>query len=143
VKLRRSVEEFDDIDMTPMIDIIFQLVIFFMVAASFVDTEFFAVEVPKADRPERVAAEDSFTVLVTGEGIIAPAGSTRAADRYESPTALYRDLERYARSSADAGRTPVVVVQGDRNANYQDVIHAWNAVRKAGIAQVSLQVAAP
>ena len=141
MRLRRPEAEFDDIDMTPMIDIIFQLVIFFMIAGTFVKEEFFRITVPKAATAEVTSLEKAFTVLVTADGLVAPAGAKGSQDRYESLTELVRDLREYSRAMDADRQSPVVVVKGDGNVNYRRVVHVWNAIRKAGIAEVSFQVA--
>ena len=50
VVFKRNVEE-AEMDMTPMVDIVFQLLIFFMITASFTMQKAMPVPKPKDDRP--------------------------------------------------------------------------------------------
>ncbi|HTL51206.1 MAG TPA: biopolymer transporter ExbD [Planctomycetota bacterium] len=66
MRLARSqtVEENSEIDMTPMIDIIFQLIIFFLMFSSFVDEEpAMKTELPVASQTEAISLDN--TVLIT------------------------------------------------------------------------------
>ena len=94
MKLRIAKTSSEGLDMTPMIDIIFQLIIFFMVASSFVEqAKVYKVEVPKADAPQTISTEEARKITITKEGIVAPGGITSEDERYESLLDLVEDLK--------------------------------------------------
>jgi biopolymer transport protein ExbD len=55
IKIKRRTQPDAELDMTPMVDCVFQLLIFFMVTASFAVQK--AFEVPKPDSPDTVAQQ--------------------------------------------------------------------------------------
>ena len=141
MKLRLPTETTDDLDMTPMIDVVFQLIIFFMVASSFVDeAKVFKVALPRGEAPQTIAMDEARKITVTADGIVARSGATDRNDHYAALTDLVADLKTYKQSQDSAGKQAVVVIEGDRDAKYQRIIQVWNAIKSAGIDQVSFQV---
>ncbi|GMV79525.1 MAG: hypothetical protein AMXMBFR7_07090 [Planctomycetota bacterium] len=141
MKLRLAEQVSEEIDMTPMIDIVFQLIIFFMVASSFVEeAKVFKVSVPKAEAPETISTEEARTIAVTKDGDVAPAGATDKKQKYESLLDLIEELKAYKLQREKEGKEAIVVIAGDKDANYARVIQVWNAIKNAGIRQVSFQV---
>ena len=62
---RKGVTAVQGADLTPMIDVVFLLLVFFMVATNFVEeTQQFNVELPKSDEAETVKAEETLSVVV-------------------------------------------------------------------------------
>ena len=67
-KLRRQQDAIKG-DMTPMIDVVFLLLIFFMVATTFVEeSRLFKIRLPKADKPRLLQPEDVVTVEISEDG---------------------------------------------------------------------------
>jgi biopolymer transport protein ExbD len=127
----------DDIDMTPMIDVVFQLIIFFMVASTFVDqARVFQIALPRA------AGEGAVTIRTDDVPKIAVSKDGRIAmdDLPKAVAGLVDDLKAYRKLRQEAGKEAVVIIAADRDARYERVIQVWNAVKSAGIDQVSFQV---
>jgi biopolymer transport protein ExbD len=136
MKLRTTEAPSDEIDMTPMIDVVFQLIIFFMVASSFVEqAKVYKVSVPKAEAPQTIATDQAMRIAVTADGVVAPSESRNESDKYERLDVLVEHLKLYRKE-----REAIVVIDGDKDAKYQRIIQVWNAARNAGIRQVSFQV---
>ncbi len=125
------------LDLTPLIDIIFQLVIFFMIASTFVEDYGFNIHLPQASKPDVIPAENAMWVLVRDDGAVA--AKPGAAD-YANPEDLVADLRRYAENQARDRRPAVVVIKADRSTPYERVIQVWNAARLAGIGNVSFKL---
>ena len=56
------------IDIAPLVDIVFQLLIFFMLAASFVRNPVLDINLPKASARPKVQPKGAVTVYVLSEG---------------------------------------------------------------------------
>jgi biopolymer transport protein ExbD len=141
MKLRTPEGSSDDIDMTPMIDVVFQLIIFFMVASSFVEqARVYKVSVPKAEAPQTISTDQAMRIAVTADGAVAPSEARNEADRYERLEVLVEALKIYRKEQEALKREPIVVIEGDKDAKYQRIVQVWNAARNAGIRQVSFQV---
>ena len=124
-------------DLTPMIDVVFQLIIFFMVASTFVDqASVLKIALPRARGAEIVTirTDDVRRVAVSKDGRVALDGLPK------SVVEVVDDLKAYRRLQQAANKEAVVVVEGDRDARYERIIQVWNAVKSAGISQVSFQV---
>ena len=56
------------LDLTPLIDVIFQLLIFFLLTASFITTPNLGVELPKASAKASTTQQRDLMVIVTRDG---------------------------------------------------------------------------
>jgi len=125
---RRSAADTGDaseVNLTPMLDVVFIMLIFFIVTTSFIKES--GVEV---DRPPSSAAtplaDVQLTVAITPEGAVWVEG--QAVD-------IHRVGERVAALvSADGG----VVVQADRASTTGLLIEVLDRLREAGVDQVSV-----
>lgn len=141
MKLRTPEQNVDEIDMTPMIDVVFQLIIFFMVASSFVEqAKVYKVSVPKAETPQTISTDEAYKVAVTADGAVAPSEARKPEDKFERLEELVERLKIYKQDQETKKKEAVVVIEGDKDAKYQRIIQVWNAVKNAGIRQVSFQV---
>lgn len=128
--LRRKSTEGDELNLVPLIDVVFNLLIFFLVATSFqmVQREL-QVELPAAKSAEAVTTEiQPIYVTVDREGVI-----TMAEKRVSQ-----EDLPRVLRETAQKMRRPRVFVRGDARTYHQNIVSVLDACQEAGITDVSL-----
>ncbi len=137
MKLNITQQEPESLDLTPLIDIIFQLVLFFMIASSFVEDHGFNIELPRVQQPELIASEQAITLLLPREGGI---GLYPGQPVYPDSNRLLAELQAFATAQSNAGKPAVVVIKADRSVTYERVIQAWNLARRAGILNISFQV---
>jgi len=135
-KRRRGIAE---INVTPLVDVMLVLLVIFMITAPTMK-EGFPVDIPQAEATQQVALEDAFQITVTSDGLVLKPGSQTTDLRYDKLSDLVTDLKKYQADLTAAKKQPTVVIVGDRKAYYERIIQVWNAVRTAGIQQVSLQV---
>ena len=116
--------------LTPVIDIMLLLLIFFMVATEFADEErTFDIELPTtSDVAALMSLPDPATVSVTAAGEVFLQGESVAVPDLEQRLAAMR--QNYPGQA--------VLVRGDGAAAYQRIIDVLAAVKRAGIASVSL-----
>lgn len=130
---RLQAEELPQINMTPMVDVVLCLLIFFMAATRLYDwdEEQYVVKVPQvAEAAPLTTAPRDLDLIVKGPGTIVVNGQTHDLD---SLTAFLSD----ARATyADQG----VLVRGDARLDYQDVADVLSACESAGIRNVRLPV---
>ncbi|WP_018970454.1 ExbD/TolR family protein [Rubritalea marina] len=116
------------IDMTPLIDVVFQLLIFLMVTSHFTKPDQ-QVELPtSASQAEQVDQQvDKHTLLITAENAVSLNGTPLSPDRL-----------RYAlHSQIQATGTTRLEIRGDRGAHLGTFIAAIEAAKAAGIDQLS------
>jgi biopolymer transport protein ExbD len=128
--LRRRSTEGDDMNMTPLIDVVFNLLVFFLVATSFqrIQREL-QVALPRAKASEAVSMDiQPVAVTISRSGEISMGGT---------PVAL-GDLPKRLKAAMAAARKPRVFVRGDAKAYHEQVVAVLNACQEAGIHDISL-----
>ena len=127
---QRVQSEDAQIDMTPMLDVVFIMLIFFITTASFVKEAGVNVRSPKAETADPRPKANIF-VAVTAE-------STVWVDkRPVEVTAVRQAIERL-RQEVPVGS---VVIQADRESKSGVVVQVLDQVKAAGIADVSVAAA--
>lgn len=120
-------------NLTPLIDIVFLLLVFFMLTAHFVQDESIAIQLPQAETA--VSREDDAAVVVVldSDGRIHLAGNIIEAQALEG--ALRRALQ---------GRSKKwVTLRGDRTSDLGNAVTILDAARKAGAETVDVVTEKP
>ncbi|KAA5543608.1 biopolymer transporter ExbD [Roseiconus nitratireducens] len=118
------------INLTPMIDVVFLLVIFFMVGTKFSESESrIKVSVPSVGRMNAISrVPDERVIEVTADGKILLDGQTidvdQLAESLRQQHANYPDLK--------------VAVRGDGSSSFQRVAEVLHVVRQSGIEQLGI-----
>jgi biopolymer transport protein ExbD len=109
------------IDIAPLVDVVFLLVIFFAVSTTFQDSAGLKLQLPTSDAAvDREPRE--VTVVLDREGRL----------EFDGQLVEEGDLEG-ALSAALAGREdPLVVLRADKDASHGDVVRIMGLIRKAG-----------
>jgi biopolymer transport protein ExbD len=130
--LKTHQDEQPQLNLTPMIDVLFLLIMFFMVASSFNDLERnIEVQVPRvADAGDVVAPPQPRVVNVFADGRI---------DLDGQAVSLAELTSRLATAHTSAG-DPSVVVRGDASCAFQHVASALGACRAAHISDLGITV---
>jgi biopolymer transport protein ExbD len=117
-----------ELNMTPMIDVVFQLLIFFMVATTLSDIETDAAVVLPAAEAARDDLRSPGTVIVN----VRSNGAVKVGDNVYGA----RELPRVFRQIAETGASRVVVVRCDESAAHQYFVQALEACAQAGLLNV-------
>jgi biopolymer transport protein ExbD len=113
------------IDIAPLIDVIFQLLIFFMLTSSFIVQPGIRVNLPKAVTSEVVKYEN-VEIIVSGENVTYFNGKV-------TTTAELNKLLKQA-----AKRNQSVLIKADRSASLGRVVEIWDMCRDLGITQINI-----
>jgi|TARA_B110000971_G_scaffold45664_1_gene45672 biopolymer transport protein ExbD len=135
VKFRQVRRELPALNLTPLIDIVFLLLIFFMVTTSFSRETRLLVSLPEASGSAENAAE-SIEVLVDREGGYAINGRRLVNAEVDS---LVRGLE--LESGGDVSL--LVVLVADAEVQHQSVVSAMEAIGRAGFTSLSIATREP
>lgn len=126
-----------DINLTPLIDVVFLLLIFFMVSTTFKDEARLRVQLPEAQGEDIVAEEPSMIRIVID----------RAGDFYVNDQSLVdRKTLTLVRALTGAlgGREEVpVLIQADANTPHQAVMSAMDAAGQAGLVHIAFAATRP
>ena len=123
-------EENYSLQLTSLIDVVFLLLIFFMVSTSFVDfTRRLDIELPEAKSSAEVVEKKSFLIEVGVEKRISLNGKTVLLD----------DLESELKAGVVSGKfKPSLTVKADKRLDYGYVIKVMGLISGAGIRDISL-----
>ncbi len=130
---RHQADELPQINMTPMVDVVLCLLVFFMAATRLYDWDEneFVVSVPQvAEAGPLTAAPEDLMLSIVRPGKVALGNTV-----YDLP-ALTKLLTEARRRYADQG----VVIRGDSTLNYQDLADVLSTCDAAGIRNVRLPV---
>jgi biopolymer transport protein ExbD len=130
--LKTQQDEPPQLNLTPMIDVLFLLIMFFMVASSFNDAERnVKVQVPQvAEAGDGVTPPQPRVVNVFADGRIDLDGHVVTEAELTAKLAEFRS------SSSD----PTVIVRGDANCPFQHIAAALSACRAAKISDLGITV---
>ena len=128
---RRRLSPNANVDLIPMIDVVFQLVLFFMVSSTFVMTPGIAL-----DLPESTSAE--------------PVVLNRLVVTVASPTEVYLNRELVALADLDTALRALVVngadddpmsavIEGDRLVPYETLVAVLDVLRRNGYRGIALR----
>lgn len=126
---RRRNRRYSDvrIDMTPMVDVMMLLVIFFMMSTVFViNNPGFAVQLPQAAAEKQ--RQESMTVMIGKNGQLALGG--QPVDRHVL----------LARLKESAGQNTVITIQADQDVRHGQVVEVMDGIRRAGIGKMVIAV---
>jgi biopolymer transport protein ExbD len=128
---KKAQEEAGEIDLTPMLDVVFILLIFFIVTSVFVTEAGIEVAKPQASTADDTAGD---LILIA----VGPSGDIWIDGEQIDPRFI---RSRFELRLADAPNSSVII-QADANANNEQVMLILGAAREANIANVSISAEA-
>lgn len=123
-----------DLNITPLIDIVFLLLIFFMVSTTFQKESELRVQLPQADQQESVQPKKPLEIVISAEGQYAIGG--RTLDDNSLPTLLQS-----LRTAVGDDREQPLVVRADARTPHQAVVRAMDAASQLGLTRLSIATA--
>jgi biopolymer transport protein ExbD len=120
-------DEESDINLTPMLDVVFIMLIFFIVTATFIKQA--GIDVT---RPDALSAEVKPTVSVLVA--IGANGEIWIDNKQVDEAGVRAHIERLHAENPKGG----LVVQADKGAKYEKLTAVLNAARAAGMTQVAI-----
>ena len=126
---RNRIREEEDaaIDMTPMLDIVFIMLIFFIVTTSFVKEAGIQVNKPEANQANK---EPSANIFIA----IRDTGEIWMDKRQVDVKRVAANLERMLAEQP----TDLVVIQADKEAEHGRVVEVMDQIKEAGIDKISI-----
>jgi biopolymer transport protein ExbD/biopolymer transport protein TolR len=126
--LRQKTEE-PKVDLTPMVDVVFLLLIFFMISTTFVETPGISIQLPKSTATASPGKEDSIRVSVAADGALFL--HTRNSPKPEPLTLaeLKTLLKHY--DEEEAGQMTFFLL-ADENSRHGEVVRVMDLARDAG-----------
>ncbi len=133
------------IDMTPVVDTIFNLLIFFALSMNFLANPGITVDLPDASAPQVEREDGDIRILVTPEGEVRVDGERVALPAL---AARLRETARQRiagqpgtgeqRATAGQRRDPQVLIRADRRVPHGVVVEVMDAARSAGLTRLAI-----
>jgi biopolymer transport protein ExbD len=124
-----------DINLTPLIDVVFLLLIFFMVSTTFDTTSELKIKLPQASHEKIINKSGKLNLLIDSKGVF-------YLNSRELPDTRSATLKA-ALVSFLAGKDKAIVIQADGKSPVQSLVTAMDVVGQLGLSQVSIATTRP
>ncbi len=136
MNLRPQRGEGPDVNLTPLIDVVFLLLIFFMVSTTFDREAELKIQLPEAAGDERERPDEPVEITIDAQG-------RYYVNRQEVVNTRLETLKT-AIEKAQAGRKdPPLIISADARTPHQAVIRAMDATRQLGIVHITFAAKRP
>lgn len=122
----------DDIDLniTPLIDVVFLLLIFFMVSTTFERKSEISITLPEAAEEKTEAQVDAVTVAIDADGRV------YVDDRPLVNSRLPTIRDALGETAADMD-DPMIIINADAEATHQAVVRVMDAARQLSLSRIT------
>ncbi len=120
-----------EINITPLIDVVFILLIFFMVTTTFQREADLAISLPQASKEPQPQQEIPLEIVISAQGQYYVGGQELVNNRVET---LKQALKQLARGQKDKP----LVVRADAKTPHQFVVSAMDAAAQLGLVRLSI-----
>ncbi|MFT5987253.1 MAG: biopolymer transport protein ExbD [Marinobacter psychrophilus] len=132
MKFKRQRSQHVAMDLTPLIDVVFLLLIFFMVSTTFTRESHLQVELPQAsDNPAPLAEAEQIDVVISADGQYLLNDKPLVNNRRET-------LERGIRELANTDTSLPFIITADARTPHEFVVRAMDAAGRLGFAKLSI-----
>jgi len=120
---KTKIKQAEQIDLTPMIDVVFQLLIFFMVTAVFAITPGLDIKLTEAETAQAPDKENLF-IVVDQDGNM----------KLNHKTVTFANLkDELVSKRAILDNTTAIIIQGDERATHGQIVNIMDIAREVGL----------
>ncbi len=131
MKFARRLKPEVDVNLTPLIDVVFLLLIFFMVSTTFTKDTQLSIDLPKATGAEALVAEKQIEITISRQGDYGINGVALVNNKIDT---LKTAIEKV--SGGDT--TLPLIITADSATEHQSVVTAMDAVGQLGFSKLSI-----
>lgn len=136
MKFRRQKKIDDTINLTPLIDVVFLLLIFFMVSTTFTKESHLVLDLPEADGEVTETVVDGIEILIGKNGDYTINGQQLINRQLATLMKALEDI------SSGEKEIPLTIT-ADANASHQSVVTAMDAAGKIGFIHLKITTKQP
>ncbi|GAB1265153.1 biopolymer transporter ExbD [Aurantivibrio infirmus] len=136
MKFRRQVRTEDSVNLTPLIDVVFLLLIFFMVSTTFTKETHLSIDLPEASGEVSVEEKQQIEVLINAEGGFAVNGES-----VENTNLM--TLRAAILKKSDGDNTLPMIITADAQTPHQSFVTAMSAAAQLGFNKLSITAKNP
>ena len=120
---KTKIKKAEQLDLTPMIDVVFQLLIFFMVTAVFAITPGLDIKLPEAETAQAPDKENLF-IVVDQDGNM----------KLNHKSVTFANLkDELVSKRAILDNTTAIIIQGDERATHGQIVNIMDIAREVGV----------
>jgi len=120
-------------NLTPLIDIVFLLLIFFMLTSHFVNQQSLNIELPNAETGETIGENNILEIIITADGKI-----DYKQNSYKNDVSSLEALEVRLRKDLSIASEKNVRIKGDKSVAFSKAVEVLDMARKAGASGVDI-----
>ena len=136
MKFRRQSRNNDEVNLTPLIDVVFLLLIFFMVSTSFTKETHLKVDLPQANGEPSSDLPEQIEILIAVDGAYAINGRSLVNNKAET---LKINLDELAK-----GNTKIpLIITADAKTSHQFVVRAMDVAGQLGFVNLRMTTRMP
>jgi len=137
VKFQRQSKEAVDVNLTPLIDVVFLLLIFFMVSTTFTKETHLAIDLPEADGEKAVAQNVEFLeIVISSSGDFTVNEKTLVNNTIEV-------LKSAIEKASDSNNKLPMIITADGQTPHQAVVTAMDAAGQLGFVSLKITTQKP
>ena len=122
------------VDITPLIDVVLLLVIFFMLTTTFIGAPAIKVNLPTSSAKEISKEQKEVKITITKDGKLYVDQRTGGSG---DPISL-KELGKFLNKAARENRDTMVIVRADENTTHGNVVAVMDLAKKAGLNKLAI-----
>jgi biopolymer transport protein ExbD len=128
MRFRRGRRSAPQLDITPVVDTVFNLMIFFALSLNFISVPGIPVNLPRASSYTQAQQQKELAIGVTREGAIILDGRT----------VTRAELEAALRQRQSEAADTLVIINADSDARHGEVVEVMDLARTAGLSRLAI-----
>ncbi|WP_299592896.1 biopolymer transporter ExbD [uncultured Microbulbifer sp.] len=136
MQFRRQNTEQDGVNLTPLIDVVFLLLIFFMVSTTFTKESHLKLNLPEAAGPQADSPPSTIEVLINADGSYSVDGKALINKKLVTLKSALSEV-----SGGEYNRP--LILTADATAEHQAVVRAMDAAGQLGFVHLSITTRQP
>jgi len=132
MNFRKGLSDEVEVNLTPLIDVVFLLLIFFMVTTTFDRDAKIKINLPTTSNASTQVEKNKLELLIDNQGKFYVDGKEVLNNK---PETLFRAM---SLSLDNMGKNPALVISADANTNYQAVVTAMDIAGRLGLTNFSM-----
>jgi biopolymer transport protein ExbD len=118
------------LEITPLVDVVFLLLIFFLLTATYVKNPNLDINLPKASINQVTSQRQDVTIAINGKGEL----------RYDGQEVSIGKLEGILRAEYAEKEDTIVVINADKTAKHGRVVEVMDLAKKVGFGKLAIAV---
>lgn len=131
MNFKRQNREMVEVNLTPLIDVVFMLLIFFMVSTTFTKENHLSIDLPEASAEQQPVATNRLEIIITATGSYSINDKSLINNQLDT-------LKRGLVKAANGEKGLPITITADANTPHQAVVRAMDAAGQTGFVNLSI-----